>query len=453
MKLIGLVICLWCVNFLDATKMYRAGVLQFDKEMSTHEYVPFVYEAGKRNVDILVLPSLDKAENYDEAIKSLSKSAKAAGLYVVAHLYEKARCQNKVEMVESYLVFDREGSVISVYRKPVSNLANCISTSSDIITFTTDFGVTFGLAMKEDIVLRKVEFYKGLKNIVVTGAVNEASFLSGPQFLSSWSYMNNVNLISNNGIFLGKSGFKIYSGSLVIEDLYSNVGSQKSLVPNIPSTHFKKEDLSQYVIKPLDLEASATGYKDTVCHGSFCCEFYVKTTVTGSNSEASYGIAAFDGIYPFTGQNSIGVQNCAVFACSGLYKRSCELGTNNTTNIIFEKISVTANFTKPNAQYPIIQVTSELPVEKFKFDTRFNGISTQVTLEIVDSQNVVKFGIFGRDYTKDLENFAVETNNSESTYDIYDYIFNEDVQEFFDYLWIRLRILLVVVSIYVLEMM
>lgn len=127
--------------------------------------------------------------------------------------------------------------------------------------------------------------------------------------------------------------------------------------------------------------------------------------------------------------------------------------TNNSTNILFEKILVAANFTEPNAQYPIIQASSELSVEKFKFETKFDDISTQVTLEIGDGQNVLKCGIFGRDYSKDLENFAVENNNSESTYDIYDYIFNEDVQGFFDYFWIRLRILLLVVSIYVLEMM
>lgn len=94
-----------------------------------------------------------------------------------------------------------------------------------------------------------------------------------------------------------------------------------------------------------------------------------------------------------------------------------------------------------------------LPTENFKFGTNTNGISTQVTVEIVDSQNILKFGIFGRDFSKDYESFSVQRDNSESTYDIYDLIFNEDVQEFFDYVWIRLRILLVVVSIYVLEML
>ncbi|XP_075986190.1 vanin-like protein 1 [Anticarsia gemmatalis] len=452
MKIFGLVVCFLCVNFLEASETYKAGVLHLDKDATN--YAPFIYEAGKSDVDILVLPSpepSDIIDNYDEIVESISKAAKESSLYVVAHLYEKARCQNKVEVVESNLVFDREGTVVSVYRKPVSNLANCTSSPSELVTFTTDFGVTFGLLMDEDIVLRNVEYMKGLKNFVMTGA-GDGSFLSASQFSTSWAFVNNVNLISSNGIYISKSGLQTGSGSLVVADLNKNGGSEFSSAPVTRPSNFPSEDLSQYMVKPLDMEASTLGYKDTVCHRSFCCEFNIKTSA-GSKSDVPYGLAAFDGVRPYSTRHNIGAQTCAVFACAGLYKRSCGLGSNNSTNIIFERISVAANFTKQNAQYPIIQSTSVLPTENFKFDAKPHGISTQVTLEIVDGQNLLKFGVFGRDFSKDFESFAVESSNSDSTYNIYDLIFNEDVQEFFDYVWIRLRILLVVVSIYVLEMM
>lgn len=97
-----------------------------------------------------------------------------------------------------------------------------------------------------------------------------------------------------------------------------------------------------------------------------------------------------------------------------------------------------------------------LPTEHFKFGTKVNGIPYQAKLEIVESQNVINFGIFGKDATDKLANNYVfgEKNGTESEQnEIYDFIFNEDVQEFFDYVWIRLRILIVVVSIYILEMM
>lgn len=45
------------------------------------------------------------------------------------------------------------------------------------------------------------------------------------------------------------------------------------------------EDLSQYNIAPLDLQASGRGYRQTVCHGKLCCEFYVKTKTMGKYYE------------------------------------------------------------------------------------------------------------------------------------------------------------------------
>lgn len=123
----------------------------------------------------------------------------------------------------------------------------------------------------------------------------------------------------------------------------------------------------------------------------------------------------------------------------------------SSSKISFERISIVANFTKQNAQYPIVQSTAEVPTENFKFETVRDGVSRQVLLEIVDSQNVVNLGIFGKDFET---NFGFgERNNTEATNEFYDFIFNEDVQEFVDYVWIRLRVLIVVVSIYILEML
>lgn len=76
-----------------------------------------------------------------------------------------------------------------------------------------------------------------------------------------------------------------------------------------------------------------------------------------------------------------------------------------------------------------------------------------MTLETVDVQNVINFGIFGKDSTKNNYVFGEKNSTESSQHEIFDLIFNEDVQEFFDYVWIRLRILIVVVSIYILEMM
>lgn len=56
-------------------------------------------------------------------------------------------------------------------------MANCTGSSSEATEFTTTFGVTFGLMMEEDLVLRRP---KSLKNYIVAGVWrSEIPFLNG----------------------------------------------------------------------------------------------------------------------------------------------------------------------------------------------------------------------------------------------------------------------------------
>lgn len=49
-----------------------------------------------------------------QIVKLVSSAAKEARIYVVAQLYEKTSCQNRDELISSNLVFDRDGTVVSV---------------------------------------------------------------------------------------------------------------------------------------------------------------------------------------------------------------------------------------------------------------------------------------------------------------------------------------------------
>jgi hypothetical protein len=119
--------------------------------------------------------------------------------------------------------------------------------------------------------------------------------------------------------------------------------------------------------------------------------------------------------------------------------------SSHDTNMIFEKVSITGNFTD-NPQYPIA-LTGNHTIDKLTFSSSFDGVK-RVALEVENVKNVVALGIFGRDFAKDSLSPATPKKS-----DFYGYIFNEDVQEFFDYVWIRLRVMIFIVSIYVLEMM
>ncbi|KAF9803475.1 hypothetical protein SFRURICE_012461 [Spodoptera frugiperda] len=414
MKGLSVVISFLCVCTVFASESYRAGVLHLqNKEMS--DYTHYIREAGNSIVDVI------------------SETAKQANVYVAIHLYEKARCHVGHEMVRSNLVFDRKGEIVAVYRKPQNSNANCTASPSVPATFTTDFGVTFGVMMEEDLALYDEEHLKGVQNFILTGDwQSELPFLSAALFAPSWSYTNNVNLVSTSGIYSGKAGLKAGSGRLAVADLLKNVENEVSVVPSVNTpVNFLAEDLNLFVMKQLDLHASANGYTETICHRSFC---YTKT-------ESTYNLATFNGVRPFGANHNVATQICVL--------------SGSDSNVNFERISIAANFTKQSSQYPIVQSTAVLPTESFNFEVKSNAVSEQVTLDLENGKNVINFGIFGKNVNVDLvKDYVVEKNATvDGQSEFLEYIFNEDVQEFVDYVWIRLRVLIVVVSIYILEMM
>ncbi|XP_053620211.1 vanin-like protein 1 [Plodia interpunctella] len=451
--LASLVLCFLCYNLSLASETYRVGIIGSTAYSESKRFLPAVLEASKHNVDIVVLPSKDlssclaaqcESDNYDESVKTLSDLAKKAKLYIVAHLFEKTRCQNGYELTRNNLVFDREGSIVADYRKPVNNLANCTSVMDDV-AFTTDFGVTFGVLMGDDLVLKPSA---GMRNYVMSGASHaDVPPLNAHQFSASWSYVNNANLITGYSAFAGRTGRN--TGPYVDLMKTSPNGPTTAPVSSLPSSSVPGEDLSHYVIRPVDMGRSLDGLTETVCQGKFCCDFYLKTKPETQKPKMHYGLAVFNGVRSFDKSHNIGSQNCAVFACAGLYKRSCSIGHEINSTVTFEKILISSNFTS-TANYPIILSSDASKIiDKFSFDINPTGFTSLV---IENGENLLNIAIFGRDFSKDSEKYYVDPKHMVNL-NVYDYIFNEDVQEFFDYLWIRLRILIVVVSIYVLEMM
>ncbi|XP_045762934.1 vanin-like protein 1 [Maniola jurtina] len=469
MELLKIVLCSLCLGFVSCgSESYKAAVVDFAKAdvISSNKYAALIREAAQSKVDLLVLPTpkdvakttlescVNGLENYDEVVKSVSAAAKHAQMYVVAPLYEKIHCQNKEELVASTLVFDRNGAVISVHRKPVNSFTKCNTTTSRLGRFITDFGLTFGVIVEEDLLLTKAQEIEGIKNFVVTDNVlSKRPFLFGKQFPSSWAFANNVNVVSASGI-ISTQDVHERNSPLIVATLEKNGIGKSTLIAGPPAS-FPNDELSQYVTRPLNLEASTRGYSDSVCHGTFCCQFYVKTSVIGTTpQDVGYNLVAFEGIHQ-TGSSNIGVQTCSVVACAGLDKRSCFIASeNNTTNIKFNEISINANFSKENsAQFPTISTTTQTVFnnENLKF-TIDNKDYKHVTTKIYDAENIFAFGIIGRDYSKDFENNS-DSNKDGVILDFSEYISYENVQEFFDYVWIRLRVVIFIVSVYILEMM
>ncbi|KPJ13816.1 hypothetical protein RR48_01397 [Papilio machaon] len=253
------------------------------------------------------------------------------------------------------------------YTKPLNNYATCNVTSQK--TFTTDFGVEFLILMEEDLLLQDLENLKNTKNIIITGdsADNEV-YIKGNQLISSWAYISDVNVLSDDGIYIDKAGLK--SKGRVME--INKNGKDKHITLSFNSIDIRDiplEDTNEYIIRPLDLEASVSGYQDIVCDGSFCCQFYIKTRSLGAKAtEAHYGLSVYSGVRRMGGQY-IGVDSCKLVVCAALYKRTCVLGLESNMDVIFEKISIKGNFTAHHSsQFPVILTTqTSMSSDSFSF--------------------------------------------------------------------------------------
>ncbi|XP_037877132.1 vanin-like protein 1 [Bombyx mori] len=455
MNFVYLLVFLTFGTVLCVQDSYKAASIKSANEnVDFNSYLPLIVEAGKSDVDILVLPAQEKTESadkYEEAVKNISDAAKKAGLYIAAHLYEGVQCQNKKEIVRSNIVFDREGKTVSVYKKPMNNLTNCTSVDSEG-SFKTDFGVTFGLLMGEDLALYKPETFGGLKNFLVLGGfVPQIPILGGPQLLQSWAYVNRANIISPAGIYA--SGSAANNGNAMIVADLNKEGADPASPPIMSPSQLQDspaEDLSLYAVKPLDLESASRGLQETVCHGQLCCQFKIKTKLTGTKPLHTYSLAALRGDRAFSRGQRVGVQSCAIFACPGPDGDTCVTQIEwGELNVIFEQINISGNFSKSNtALYPMVVAADTVPLDNFKFDTKVTD-QKLASIELTEAR-VFSAGIFGRDFDRDANTKSTGENNAYSNF--YDYIFNDDVLGIIDYVWIRLRILIFVVSIYILEM-
>ncbi|XP_045540063.1 vanin-like protein 1 [Papilio machaon] len=446
----------------DNEVKYKAAVLPGNLRNGVKDYLAQMKEISNQNVDIVLLSSeiYGKADctsdNYDELVRDISLLANRFNVYVATHLYQRLQCQGSVEVVKNNIVFDRKGAIVAVYTKPLNNYATCNVTSQK--TFTTDFGVEFLILMEEDLLLKDLENLKNTKNVIVTGgSADNVVYIKGNQLISSWAYISDANVLSDDGIYIGKAGLKSKGRVMEInkngKDKHITLSFNPIDIRDIPL-----EDTNEYIIRPLDLEASVSGYQDIVCDGSFCCQFYIKTRSLGAKAtEAHYGLSVYSGVRRMGGQY-IGVDSCKLVVCAALYKRTCVLGLESNMDVIFEKISIKGNFTAHHSsQFPVILTTqTSMSSDSFSFVKKLTKDIEEVSTELLNVKNILKFGILSRDFTRDYDDDNFNSNKTAKVHyanDFYEYILNEDLFEFFDYLWIKIRILILIVSIYILEMM
>uniref|UniRef100_A0A0A1XF77 Vanin-like protein 1 n=1 Tax=Zeugodacus cucurbitae TaxID=28588 RepID=A0A0A1XF77_ZEUCU len=316
---------------------------------------------------------LGNTSDYSDFLVQLSCAAREARKYVVINLTERAKCivskddprpcaSNGINIFNTNVVFDREGQVISRYRKwNLYGEPKNTTYYTELEFFNTDFGVVFAHFIGFDIL-----FYKPSQWLINLGHTDlifpsmwfsQLPFLTSVQFQQSWAYKNDVNLLAAGASLpaIGSTGTGIYAGRAgpLLTVMNTGEGERRIYVARVPKKMFnnlseqpvtavtetvaqphvatkrlneadillKRDYLDQYESILVDLKNASGRAQHTVCHKSFCCDFELQwhqLTAAGAGQYYSYRLGAYEGMRDEPGaESSNAIRNCAVFTCIG----------------------------------------------------------------------------------------------------------------------------------------
>lgn len=125
-------------------------------------------------------------------MNTLSCTAKENKIYVVVNLVEIVQDNIAKDFIlyNTNVVYDRSGAIIARYRKYNLFLEEGFNTTKtpELVSFTTDFGVTFGTFICFDILFALPSVQLLIKNSNITDVVYPAAWFSELPFLSGWYY-------------------------------------------------------------------------------------------------------------------------------------------------------------------------------------------------------------------------------------------------------------------------
>ncbi|XP_031620024.1 vanin-like protein 2 [Contarinia nasturtii] len=440
----------------------------------TKQVVDIIESKDLNGVDIVVLPEgiLNTANtaiplpnstlycddpNADAVLRKLSCAAQKAKKYVVINLYANEKDEHfSTHLYNMAIVFDRQGTVIAKYRKYHLFGERGVERPKvpDLTTFTTDFGVTFGVAICFDLMFAnpmETLIAHGIKNFVYpTYWFSGLPYLSSAQYQQSWAYANNVNLLAanTNAPNIGCSGSGIYSGrSGALEVFVSLTPATKVLIADVPTNvsadhsgkmkpikklmaneklsksrsistqdvaNFGREDFSKYSMKFLDFSNNPIQTGE-ICIDDFCCEYSIEVSDLGQlkgKSSYSYAISVFHDLRHFKDKNTskAGQDVCSLIACIKNSKENCGImipisKVHHRYN--FKKIQLETKLPKTHMKVMPSTLSTDLqPFQANDFDFKLSEIKEAnkyaASLSLNSpKQDLFTFAIFSRDYDRD----------------------------------------------------
>ncbi|XP_052856646.1 vanin-like protein 1 [Drosophila gunungcola] len=423
------------------------------------------------NPDDLINPCLSdpNAELYEEFLVTLSCAARNASKYIVINLTEKQKCEdvpedtrpcasNGLNVFNTNVVFDRQGVLVSRYRKiHLYGEAKNITFRPELSTFETDFGVTFGHFICFDIL-----FYQPAHQLIVEQGItdfvypvmwfSQLPFLTAVQTQQGWAYINDVNLLASgasrpsigntgSGIFHGRSGtltsvMRQDSGerSIYVAQVpkYTRSRSlQKRVRRSMPeikhrevastsSLYMKRDDLENYESDLLQLDQGISGtINRTICQGSFCCNFDIawrslaNAVANDSSVYYSYRVGTYDGWRNEQDVDANYIRNCGLFTCSGESIDDCGKlltteGDLQQPRVTFTRLVIAVSYPE-SREFLLIPDTLQdnlLPLEPNQFEwsqqkPHEDSYVYDVRFALKESQevsNLLTFAIYGNYY-------------------------------------------------------
>ncbi|KAH8265169.1 hypothetical protein KR044_011590, partial [Drosophila immigrans] len=471
---------------VDSANFYTAGVVEFRHENGIEGwrdnlagYLEIIYSANASATDIIIFPeaTLDnfnvfgfvpdggqkvnpclddpEAKYYAEYLVAISCAARNASKYLVVNVPEHELCSVHPEdprpcapdgfnTYNTNVAFDRSGTVISRYRKiHLYGEPRNTTLLPEIVSFETDFGVTFGHMICFDII-----FYTPAQTLIVEQGVrdfifptfwfSQLPFLTGNnhnlldftmprtavQVQQSWAFANDVNLLaagasrpeggnSGTGIYHGRDGSLSSEMALAEGQRRLHVAqvpkyargatrwgrsrrwqaeAQGPRVSNTTGYKMKRDDMTRYntvALESMLVQAGFSQLEYKVCHGRLCCHFALEWRKLNATANPAhyhtYRLGAYDGWRNEASVEQNYVRNCAIFACTGPNVEDCgKLVHDFQPRVAFTRLSINATY--PKSQQLLLAPNSVLdtllPLRPDQFEWSIDELPDQHQLQL-----------------------------------------------------------------------
>ncbi|KAL2712556.1 vanin-like protein 1 [Vespula squamosa] len=403
-------------------------------------------------------PCTTNANDISETLKNISCAAKNNSIYVVVNIAEKEVCtkngcpEKRTYYYNTNVVFDRNGTIIAKYRKINLYIEPEFDRPihPEVVTFDTDFGVKFGTFICFDILfaepaLNLTRNHKITDIVFTTAWFSETPFLTAVQTQAGWAYAENVNLLAAgyNNPSKGSTGSGIYLGrnktskAVMLFDrgtqlLIAEVPKMPNKVQSLKSEENTESEENKYahvhdelrkkrevIEEPLKLLRDDVSLYQTevlngnatkiLCHNNHCCNFTIQMPNLDTNVQ--YRMVVFNGLRNLAKIRWIGTRFCAIIQCSNNTIESCGSVVNSAAT--FNEITISGEFKDSKNSLIMPNTLSKLllPLDNWMYQEYPQNNDKHVSIySNVTMTNPITFGIYCRDYDKDIKSTASSNN-------------------------------------------